>query len=57
MKKWWKSKTIWFNAAIAAGTSLAGAVGVDVGALANAIIPIIAACNVLLRGATKEPLG
>ena len=57
MKKWWKSKTVWFN-------TLAGVVSVLAQSSAElspifgpTAIGVIAAVNILLRTVTNQPLG
>ena len=53
-KKWWKSKTLWFNVLVAAGTTPAGAANIHVDS--PALATVVAAINVALRAITKQPI-
>lgn len=58
MKKWWKSKTLWLNAALAAGTVAEANLGLlreQFGAQSYlALISAAAAANAVLRFITSE---
>lgn len=61
MKKWWKSKTLWLNAALAAGTVAEANIGLlreYFGASSYlVVISVTAALNAALRFVTSQPVG
>lgn len=61
MKPWWKSKTLWLNAALAAGTIAEANLGMirdQFGAQSYlALISVAAAINAALRFVTSQQLG
>ena len=60
-KKWWQSKTLWLNAALAAGTVLEANLGVIRDALGPGsyfwLTGFAAAANAALRFVTSQPVG
>jgi hypothetical protein len=60
MKKWWKSKTLWLNVLLAAGTAAEANMGLlrdQFGPQAYlVIISVAAAANAFLRFVTSQPL-
>lgn len=61
VKAWWKSKTLWFNTAVAIGTVVEANVGVlqsSVGPKAYvALAGLVAGVNFVLRFATTQGIG
>lgn len=59
-KKWWKSKTLWLNALLAAGTVIEANVGLLQAKLGPSyylgVVGFCAAANAVLRVVTSEPL-
>ena len=59
-KRWWRSKVLWLNALLAAGTVLEANLGLLRDALGvgsyMAVIGLAAACNAFLRFLTSEPI-
>ena len=59
-KKWWKSKTLWLNALLAAGTVVEANLGLLQSLLGPTyylgIIGAVAAANAVLRVVTSEPV-
>ena len=60
-KQWWKSKTLWLNAILAAGTVIEANLGTVQALLGPTyyltLIGATAALNAVLRVVTSEPLG
>jgi hypothetical protein len=60
-KKWWKSKTLWLNATLAATTVAEANLGLLQSHFGNAayigLISAAAAGNAVLRFITTEPIG
>lgn len=60
-KRWWQSKTIWFNAAVAAGVALESNLNILQGHIAPglyvALASVVAGGNVALRLITTQPIG
>lgn len=54
MKKWYKSKTVWFNVAIATLAVLDQITVSGILLSYPVIIPIVAGVNLMLRSYTKE---
>jgi hypothetical protein len=60
MKKWWQSKTLWLNVAVAAGAALEMNLGLVQGMLKPhhylAALVAVNAVNVALRFITSQPI-
>lgn len=56
MKKWYTSKTIWLNMAVMALVVLDHVAASGVLTTYPAVIPVIAAINLLLRAYTTKPV-
>ncbi len=60
MKKWWKSKTLWLNAFLAAGTVIEANIGMlreHLGASSYlVVVGFAAAANAALRFVTSQPV-
>lgn len=60
-KKWWQSKTLWLNAALAAGTVAEANLGLIQSQFGPqsylAIISLAAGLNAVLRFVTSQPVG
>jgi len=57
MKKWYASKTVWFNIAVAVLAVMDQLTASGVLLAYPVIIPVVAAVNLLLRSYTKEAVG
>ena len=61
MKKWWKSKVLWLNVLLAAGTVAEANIGFLRETLGPGsylgVISFAAACNAFLRFVTTEKIG
>jgi hypothetical protein len=60
-KKWWKSKTLWLNTALASGTVIEANLGILRDAMGPSaylgVVGLAAASNAALRFFTSEPVG
>lgn len=60
-KKWWKSKTLWFNVLVAIGTAAEASLGIIQGyfdpRIYFVLIGIVAGVNVVLRFISTQEIG